>query len=100
MKKKILCPLCKGRLFDADSSMMLELRPIGREAEIQNALYVKCPKCGNVCAVTSRGSGKRLQTGDPVPADQNCTVVPIKAVLSETPVPLEIKLNIVYSVQS
>lgn len=98
MKKKILCPLCRGRLFDADSTMDLALRPIEREAEIQNAFYVKCSKCGNVCAVTPHS--KRPLKEEVSPTDQNCTVVPIKTVLSEAPIPVEIKLNIVYSVQS
>lgn len=98
MKRKTLCPLCGGRLFDADSTMELAIHPLIHEEEIKNAFYIKCSKCGNVCAVTPYC--KRFHKVKSPSEDQGGIVVPIKAVLFGLPNPIEIKLNIVYSVQS
>ena len=98
MKKKIVCPVCQGRLFDMDSAMELEVQPLGQDIEFQNTLYVKCSKCGKICAATF---GEKKEPPERI-SRQNSQhmVTPVTAVFQEMPVPLEIKLNITYSVQS
>lgn len=98
MRKKVLCPICQGRLFDADEAMELKLYPVKPEAELSQALYLKCSKCGKICAVTFKG---QRQPVDLPNQESSCgTIIPITATLQDTQTSVEIKLNIVYSVQS
>lgn len=98
MKRKVICPICRSRLFDADETMELKLYPVKPEKELSQAIYLKCSKCGNICAVALHD---RRQLAERPEQDSICsTVIPVTTILQDAQASVEIKLNIVYSVQS
>lgn len=56
MVSRIICPCCKGRLFDISDKVKISIKP--REGGLSEDLVIKCQKCGREIAVKVLGKTK------------------------------------------
>lgn len=50
---QVLCPLCKRRLLDRNRSIDLKPRVVTNLNEANDAMVIKCPKCGNLVGLNN-----------------------------------------------